>query len=77
MSYNQNTKSGSFQKKSAPVATDGTKTEAKLVGSLHVQKNGTEDRVRLTGLFRDVSKAGKEYMRGKDEEGNKYIIFLD
>lgn len=46
-------------------------------GSLHIQRVGAEQKERITGLFKDVSKAGKEYLRGKDEAGNKYIIFLD
>lgn len=67
------------QEAAAPVA----QTEAAPAGkgnkpafNLYIQKVGEEEKTKLTGLFKDVSKKGDTYFKGKDSEGNKYIVFI-
>lgn len=70
--------------KPANKTTEAPKAEAPAaegkrmpVGNLYIQADGAEKKTKLTGLFKEVSKAGQTYYRGKDDQGNKFIVFLD
>ena len=81
------TKPSSYSKPAAKTeAAPVAKTEAAApaagekrmpVGNLYVQGPEEEKKTKLTGLFKEVSKAGQVYYRGKSDNGDKFIVFLD
>lgn len=65
-------------KADAATATPAVNGEKRMpVGNLYVQGPEEEKKTKLTGLFKEVSKAGQVYYRGKSDNGDKFIVFLD
>ena len=85
MSYNPNqkqqTNDGGFAKNNetdAPAAAKKEFVPSRPVGSIKIQKVGAEGSVLLTGIWKETSKAGKTYYRGKGvEDGATYLVFLN
>ena len=66
---------------SAPVKkVEETKQEGtavKPMGTLYMQEEGAQEKTKLTGLFKETSKAGQVYYRGKGTDGTKFIVFIN
>ena len=93
MSYNRNqggnaqpavqqepVNNGGFAKEPASTMPS-TKKEfipSKPCGSIKIQKVGAEGSLLLTGIWKETSKAGKTYYRGKGiDDGATYLVFLN
>jgi hypothetical protein len=83
-SYNNNQQSnqGGFARKpaenEAPAAADKKDFTAKKPdATIKIQKEGETESTRLTGLWKETSKAGGTYYRGKAADGTTYIMFLN